>query len=111
MIEIQPLSKDIYNKAKSLGVKQIMLAFSGGSDEGYLDITLLPHNNKYKSILTQEIDEWAWGTYNYNGAGDGSDYGDTITYDLEKGEVSADEWYHIVQSEKGGTKKLEIAND
>lgn len=107
MIEIQPLSKDIYNKAKELGVKQIVLRFSGGNDEGYLSVETDP----YKPDLETEIDSWAWDAYEYNGAGDGSDYGDTITYDLEKGEVSADEWFHVVQSEKGGTHKLEIAED
>lgn len=110
MIEIQPLSKDIYNKAKEHGVEQIVLRFSGGSDEGYLDIDVVPYENQTIE-LTNDIDTWAWDVYAYNGAGDGTDYGDTITYDLVKGEVSADEWFHVVQSEKGGTKKLQIAKE
>lgn len=107
MINIEPLSKAIHDKAKELGVKLIVLRFSGGNDEGYLQVETDPYDQAFES----EIEDWAWGVYNYNGAGDGTDYGDTITYDLEKGEVSADEWYHVVQSEKGGTHKLEIAED
>lgn len=106
-MNIEPLSKAIYDKAKNLGVHQIVLRFSGGNDEGYLSV----ETNPYKPELEQEIDSWAWDAYEYNGAGDGSDYGDTIIYDLIKGEASVDTWYHVVQSEKGGSQKLKVSKE
>lgn len=109
-MNIEPISKAIYDKAKKLGIDQIVLRFSGGNDEGYLQIETVPYKNAHQDF-EQEIDEWAWSVYQYSGAGDGSDYGDTITYDLANGEASADTWYHVVQSEKGGSNKLKIAKD
>jgi hypothetical protein len=107
-MEAQPLSKDIYNKAKELGVEQIVLEFSGGSDEGYLHIGLAPEPN---NGFAQEIEDWAWEAYSYSGAGDGSDYGDNITYDLVNGEVSTEEWYSAPQTTSYPSSKLEIAEE
>jgi hypothetical protein len=106
-MKAQPLSKDIYNKAKELGVEKIILAFSGGSDEGHLQVDIIPYE-KHDDDFQSNIEDWAWEVYSYSGAGDGSDYGDNITYDLVKGKVSTSEWYHIVKEEDTGTDKLEI---
>lgn len=95
-MEAEPLSKVIYNKAKALGVEKIVLNFSGGSDEGYLNVTLYPWDQNKSSELNKlnvEIENWAWDVYSYSGAGDGSDYGDDIEYDLENNKVSSQEWY------------------
>lgn len=108
-MNIEPLSKDIYNKAKSLGIEQIILSFAGGSDEGYLAVSVIPHNQEAK--LSEEIEEWAWSVYHYSGAGDGADYGDDITYNLKSGEVSHSEWYHAPQHIEHGSTKLEIAEE
>ena len=43
--------------------------------------------------LKQEIEEWAWEAYSYSGAGDGSDYGDDITYNLVENTVETQEWF------------------
>jgi hypothetical protein len=104
----QPLSKDIYNKAKELGIEKINLAFSGGSDEGNLRVELFPWEKGEDGSFSSEIEDWAWEVYSYSGAGDGNDYGDNITYDLVEGEVSTSEWYHIVKEEDTGTIKMEI---
>ena len=93
---IEPLNKDIYNKAIALGIEKIVLNFSGGSDEGYLNVTLYPwHKDKSDAHndLNAEVENWAWGVYSYGGAGDGSEYGDDITYDLVNKKVTASEWY------------------
>ena len=105
-MEAQPLSKKIYNKAKKLGVEQIVLEFSGGSDEGYLHVGLAPEQNH---DFAQEIEDWAWEVYSYSGAGDGSNYGDNITYDLVKGEVSTEEWYDAPQHQYYEPTKLEVS--
>ena len=103
-MKAEPLNKEIYNKAKALGVEKITLSFSGGSDEGYLDVTLYPwDNNKSDSRneLNAEIENWAWGVYSYSGAGEGRDYGDDISYDLVNNKVITREWQmEVVESEK-----------
>ncbi len=105
----EPLSKVIYEKAKSLGYNQISLRFSGGNDEGYLYVELEPDIAQIDNYdFIKEIEDWAWKVYDYSGAGDGSDYGDTITYDLENGKVSTQEWYHVVKEEKEQKSKLVI---
>ena len=95
-MKAEPLSKDIYNKAQELGVYSIRLEFSGGNDEGYLETTIntnIPHTRKVLESFEQEVERWAWGVYRYSGAGDGSDYGDNIEYDLENKTVKVSEWY------------------
>ncbi len=112
-MQAQPLSKDIYNKAKELGVDLITLHFSGGSDEGYLDVELDGENVDYDKTysLLREIVDWAWEVYSYSGAGEGTEYGDDITYDLKEGKVSTSEWYHVVQKEDAMSSKLEIDHE
>lgn len=102
-MKAEPLNKEIYNKAKTLGVEKITLSFSGGNDEGYLNVTLYPwDNNKSDSRneLSAEVENWAWGVYSYSGAGEGHDYGDDISYDLVNNKVITSEWQMVVQSEK-----------
>jgi hypothetical protein len=89
---IKPLSKKIHAEAIKLGITSIHLRFQGGSDEGYLDIEVEPLGWNESRDIREKIEEWAWDAYDYSGAGDGSDYGDEITYDLAKNEVSHTEW-------------------
>lgn len=90
---IQPLNKDIYKKAIELNIKQIYLAFTGGSDEGCCYISFNPVNTAIqKSGLEDEIEEWVWETFDYSGVGEGNDYGDDITYDLVNNTISHEEW-------------------
>jgi len=37
-MNIEPLNKELYNRAKALGITSIELGFSGGNDEGYLNV-------------------------------------------------------------------------
>jgi hypothetical protein len=100
----RPLSKEIYNKAKELGIERIILRFSGGNDEGYLDVETEP---KFNQDFANEIEDWALETYSYSGAGDGNDYGDNVTYDLKNGKVSTSEWY-MSRSEGDSERNLQI---
>lgn len=104
----EPLSKAIYDKAKRLGYNKIILKFSGGNDEGYLYIDMEPFMQEDNYEFVKEIEDWAWKVYDYSGAGDGTDYGDTITYDLESNKVSTQEWYHVVKEEEEYKSRLEI---
>lgn len=98
-----PLSKEIYKQALKHKISKIILEFSGGNDEGYLNIDFevnekgATHSKTlekiYDSGFEQKVDDWAWSVYSYNGAGDGYDYGDSIIYDLENKTVSTSEWY------------------
>ena len=107
MLEPKALSKSIFAQAKELNVKKICLAFSGGSDEGYLDVHLdLDDDQKQVTPLINLIEEWAWETYRYNGAGDGTDYGDDIVYDLSAGKVHIQDW--CTERNYGDDIELEI---
>jgi len=112
-MNIEPLNKDIYNKAVANGVTEIILEFSGGSDQGYLNVTLLPWDqNKCDEYgkLNADIENWAWGAYSYSGAGDGTEYGDEIVYDLVNKKCSTKEWFTVREANYGGEVPLEIDN-
>ena len=87
MEQIRPISKVIYKKAKSLGIKTITLQFEGGSDEGALQVYFA--NNKTANVINakfeNEVYDWAWEAYQYSGDSHGycGDYSDDITYDLQ----------------------------
>ncbi len=105
----KPLKKELYEKAKELGIDKITLEFSGGSDEGYLYVytegrsvprVTQPDDEVLRKKIRQlesDIDEWVWTVYEYSGAGDGTSYGDTITYDLKNEKMSTQEWAHVVE--------------
>ena len=108
IMKAEPLKKELYNKAKELGVEKIILQFSGGSDEGNLNIDMEPEWNQ---DFANAVEDWAWEVYSYSGAGDGSDYGDDIEYDLVKNKVSTSEWFTSVERGSDEDENLEIAED
>ena len=89
-MEIKPLPKKIFDKAVSLGITEIHLNFSGGNDEGYVNVNLV---DEYNQEFANEIENLVWETYDYSGAGDGSDYGDDVIYDLKNKKASVSSWY------------------
>jgi len=113
-MNIEPLNKDIYNRAVDIGIKKISLNFSGGSDEGYLNITLLPWNQNKRddyAKLNADIEDWAWEVYSYSGAGDGGEYGDDIEYDLVNKKVTASDWYTARTEGDTTEMSLELESD
>jgi len=100
MMNVQPFSKELFDLCKNAGIKSVELRFSGGSDQGYLDINIQPYECSSEKLL-QKIEDWTWSVYFYSGAGDGSDYGDNITYNFETGKVETESWYSEPQSEYG----------
>ena len=108
-MKAEPLSKAIYEKAKELGVNTITLKFSGGSDEGELEVDT--DGKDYDYDFVRLVEDWAWDVYNYSGAGEGIGYGDDIMYDLKNGKVSTSEWVNVVQEQKGRMSKLKIEKD
>lgn len=106
--EIVQLPKELAESLKKNGVTSVTLQFYGGSDEGYLNIhfTGIACDDPVYRDLENAVDEWAWEVYEYSGAGDGSDYGDDITYDFEKGEIRFNEWGMVRHDEEEETIKL-----
>ena len=120
-LEPKPLKKEIFDKARELGITEIHLEFQGGSDEGYVYINCIhPAGNgdfHQQTVLRfqQKIEDWVWQVYDYSGAGDGTDYGDNITYKVgeaveEDGTwkipTTSQDWYH--QPEYGVKVKFEM---
>jgi hypothetical protein len=64
------------------------------------------HTEKIRK-LWGEVEEWAYDSYGYSGAGDGTEYGDDITYDLVTNKVSTQEWYHVVSYGEESNDTLE----
>ncbi len=128
-----PLNKDIYNKAKELNIEQIELSFSGGHDEGYLNVNTVVKDG-WRSLaqakqnfdvaqvgvnlsqrrveeqvaLEGEIEKWAFVAYDYDGGGSGSDYGDNFVYNLIKNTVTFNHWRTDIVSEDAQESKMEI---
>lgn len=90
-LDPKPIPNPILARAKALGVERINLRFSGGHDEGHLDVDFEPWPDDDE--LARVTEEWAYETYEYSGAGDGTEYGDDISYDLVEGTVTTDSWF------------------
>lgn len=112
-MKIAPLPKTILKLAKEKHIIEIKLSFSGGSDEGYLDVILKDSDSDLYThwmddeCLIDKIRHWAWSVYDFSGAGDGNDFGDNIIYDLVKMQVTHTEWHsvsHVVESTPKVTK-------
>jgi len=114
-MNIEPLEKKIFDKALANGVSKIILSFSGGPNEGYLDITLEPLSTSRTLVdeLTVEIEKWVCYAYNgYSGvvAGEANDYGDEIVYDLVNKKCSAKEWCMVRETKEFDEVPLEVVN-
>jgi hypothetical protein len=109
MESIQPLPSRIVARAKQLKIEIIKLNFSGGDDEGYLNVDV---DSSQEMVASQdflnEIEKWAWDAYSYNGAGEGNDPVMDITYDLKAGTASCQYWY--TDRRDGETVPLEVDN-
>ena len=107
----EPISKELYNKLIAEGINDVKLSFSGGNDEGYLDVTIYPHldpSDEAVRNLIKKIEDWAWSVYSYSGAGEGIDYGDEIIYDLKNKKVRTSEWTYERTERDLGDDDLEI---
>jgi hypothetical protein len=109
MESIQPLPARIVARAKQLKIEIITLNFSGGSDEGCLNVDV---DSSQDTVAPQdflnEIENWAWDAYSYSGGGDGSDYGDDITYDLKAGTAKCQDWWTDRRDGTPVTMPLEV---
>lgn len=105
-MKIEPLPKKIYKKAKALNITNICLQFEGGNDEGYLYIDLGSPKSNDVLEFEKEIEDWAWSVYSYSGAGDGSPYGDNITYNLEQKTAAYQGWFSETRFTEETERKL-----
>ena len=68
--------------------------FSGGSDEGYLNVDVSGSKDRESNTkFEQEIEEWAWQAYSYSGAGGGDGYGDDVLYSIVSKTATISSWY------------------
>jgi len=95
----ESLKKELYEQAIALGVTKILLSFAGGSDEGYLDVQFEQSDDRTDDLdnLAEQVENWVWTVYDYDGTGDGNSYGDNIVYNLIEKTVTTQEWYHVEQ--------------
>lgn len=100
-LEVKPLSKKIFDKARNLGVDTITLSFAGGIDEGLVNVDCSYDADKQPLLDVQiaanvgfeeEIEEWVWQVYTYDGFGDGHDYGEDLTYDIKNATKENEVW-------------------
>lgn len=128
------LPREIYAAAFDLDVTAIHLHFSGGNDEGNLNVDvdtkerefLTAYQAEYKAqadgadeaeekrqlalfACITKIENWANEAYDYSGAGDGNDYGDDITYDLARNKIVSTEWFMRRQEDDPIETPLKIA--
>lgn len=104
-MKITKLPDDIMDELKAHKVKTITFNWSGGSDEGYLNLDFVQAEDattklKWDHDLYKKIEKWAWENDGYNGAGDGHDYGDDVCYNLETNTVTHETWY-MERTEEG----------
>jgi len=99
-MNVEPLPKALFDQITSAGIDKIHLEWRGGDDEGHLFVfggKFDSNNDEVTSLLEHDLEtaiiDWAWDVYHYNGAGDGSEYGDNIAYDLKNKTVTIDSWY------------------
>ena len=59
-----------------------------------------------RSKFEQNVENWAWDNFYYSGAGDGSDYGDDVKYDLQNNTVEVTDWW--MTREEGSTDVSEV---
>jgi hypothetical protein len=110
-MKAQALPQNLYEEALQLGIETICLQFHGGSDNGYLEIDTTPYKAPNNPLI-EKLRNWAWETYSYSGAGDGTEYGDTITYDLVRKQVYTEEWQmqKVTSAEKTAPLDIRFEN-
>lgn len=123
---VKKLPKTIYDKANALGVTSILLQFSGGSDEGRLEVDFThvdgtshfdvgessaaewPLSDELEAFAN-EVYAWADKAYDYLKAGEGNDYGDDVTYYLVKRKILHHKWHFNPASKIYGQQVFEFA--
>ena len=95
-MNIEPLSKKIYNDAVNLRVEIIKLNFHSEDGDNYVYVELdrpieFPCNHKLSKFI-KNIENWAWDVYPYKVLGNRAASGEIITYDLNKKVAKSKKW-------------------
>ena len=61
--------------------------------------------------IEAELEEWAWNTFHYSGAGDGTDYGDDYFYNVVQDTVEHSEWFMERQDQDPTEMKLTLETE
>lgn len=89
MYDPQPLPKSLKEKLREAGIKKFTLEWQGGDDQGDLEITG-PFG--WDDPIYKAIQDWAYRSFCYSGAGDGTPYGDNYTYDIVAETIEHESW-------------------
>jgi hypothetical protein len=123
LINQNGINKNLYNLLKKHKVKGVMLKFSGGHDEGFLDMFLEYRREGDDKIyntahcydnptIIEDIKNIVYDAamygFQYSGAGDGTDYGDDYYFDLDTGVIRHEEWYMVEYSNTLPEKKMQM---
>jgi hypothetical protein len=97
-MHVKPISRDIYSKAKNIGLKKITLQLSSWRCDVELDVEIDPPRPQITtddlSDLLEEIGEWALHVYSdYSPDDDIYPYGVDICYDIIEGTVLTSKWF------------------
>lgn len=111
-----PLPKNLFDEGVKMGIHTITLNFSGGNDEGYLDVHFSGDfakegTNPYDNGFSDKVEDWAWSAYSYSGGGDGTDYGDDIEYNLITKKVYTSDWHMARHDGPTEEEELTIVDD
>ena len=106
-MNIEPLPKALYDKLIANKFYKLTLSFSGGSDEGNVEVDFGELYGAHQQ-LSNEIEDWVWSVYSYSGAGDGTDYGDEIVYNLGTMTATHSDWCMQRTDGKESTESFKI---
>mgnify|MGYP005859133059 CR=1 FL=1 len=116
VITTTSISSALSNYLKDREVYKFTLNFSGGSDQGYLEVSIekdgipepinLWDGNLEEKEIIETITDAAWNGIPYSGAGEGQDYGDVYVFDLKKNQVHHSEWFMQIKNLKPTKTKL-----
>jgi len=116
-MDVLPLPKKIYDQCKAAGITNIGLHWSGGGGDACLYASLSdcvgdtyhqPRGIAAWDTLREEIENWAYNESDYCGAGDGTEYGDDVVYDLVNHKVTTRSWFHKPHYDPAITNVMEI---
>lgn len=93
------LPAELFRKLKENNVDKLTVTLTGGNDEAIVDCDFQPWPKAYTSEIETLIDDWIYSSFNFSGAGDGTEYGTHYVYDLNAGTCYSQDFYTEIKLE------------
>ncbi|MBT94300.1 MAG: hypothetical protein CMA60_05685 [Euryarchaeota archaeon] len=107
--QIAPIPKELFELCEKECISEVIISWSGGNDEGYVEVTAWKvgeekgswymaeqeRNDVEKAairVIENKFEVWA-DEHSYSGAGEGSPYGHDLTIDILNKKMSAEQWW------------------